>query len=151
MAKVANPHKKFQFSIFIFGMNPFLAQKVTLPDREIEKVKHGEGNHYVKTGGMIELGDIVIEKISSGSFPDNLFWTKIALVQNEFTGGGLIPDAYKEIINIQRLATDGITPLNTWTYSGAWVSKINGIEFDRASSDNTVENIEICVDKEVKL
>lgn len=151
MAKVSNPHKKFQFSIFVYGMNPFLAQKVKLPDRELESVRHGEGNHYIKTAGMLDLGVLTIDKISSASLPDNLMWSWITLIQNEFTGGGVVPDVYKKTIQVQRLATDGISVLNTWTYVGAWPKKINGIDFDRVDSENTIEALEFEVDKEAKI
>lgn len=148
MAQVSNPHKKFQFSIFLFGMNPFLAQKVTLADREIEQVSHGEGNHTIKTAGMITLGNLMVEKLFGASVPDKLIWGWIHLVQDEFTGGGTIPEVYKKAIQIQQLATNGLTVLRTWNYIGAWPCKINGIELDRLSSDNTIESIEFSVDKE---
>lgn len=149
MANIANPHKKFQFSIFIFGMNPFLAQKVFLADRELDIVEHGEGNHLIKTGGMIKFGNLRIEKLYNASLPDKLMWSWINLVQNEFTGGGFIPEVYKKAVQIQKLASDGATVINSWTYTGVWPQKINGIELDRLSSENTIENVEFCIDKEL--
>jgi len=149
MANIANPHKKFQFSIFLFGMNPFLVQKVFLADREIDIVEHGEGNHVIKTGGILKLGSLRIEKLYNASLPDKLIWAWINLVQNEFTGGGVIPEAYKKAVQIQKLATDGSTVLNTWNYVGVWPQKINGVELDRMSSENTIENIEFCIDQEL--
>ena len=151
MAKVSNPHKQFQFSIFLYGMNPFLAQKVTTPDREIDRSEHGEGNHKIKTAGMVNIGDLVVEKISSASLADNLLWGWISIIQNEYSGGGVIPDVYKKAVQVQRLATDGVTVLNTWNYTGVWPFKINGVELDRASSDNTIQTIEFSVDGEVYL
>lgn len=150
MPQVANPHKQFQFSIFVFGMNPFLAQKVTLPDRDVDKVEHGEGNHLVKTGGMVKFTELVVEKLMTGSIPDSLMWGWINLVQNEFTGGGTVPAVYKKAIQVQLLANDGVTVVNTWNYTGAWPCKINGIELDRVSSDNTIESVEFCIDRELK-
>lgn len=149
MPQVTNPHKKFQFSIFLFGMNPFLAQKVTLPDKEIEAVKHGEGNHTIKTAGMIDLGNLVVEKLLNSSIPDKLIWAWITLVQDAFTGGGTIPEVYKKAIQVQRLATNGSTVLETFNYAGAWPCKVNGIELDRLSSDNTIQSVEFSVDKEL--
>ena len=151
MAEVSNPHKKFQFSIFLFGMNPFLAQKVKTADRDIEQVEHGEGNHLVKTAGMIKLGNLTVDKILNASLPDKIIWTWIHSVQDEFTGGGLLPDIYKKAIQIQRLATNGQTVIGTWNYLGAWPCKINGVELDRVSSDNTIESIEFSVDKEAQV
>ena len=151
MAQVANPHKQFQFSIFIFGMNPFLAQKVTLPDRELDKTEHGEGNHLIKTAGMIKFTELVVEKLFTGTVPDLLMWGWINLVQNEFTGGGTIPEVYKKAVQVQLLHTDGVTAVGSWNFTGVWPSKINGVELDRVSSDNTIESIEFSVDREVKL
>ena len=148
MPQVSNPHKRFQFSIFIWGMNPFLAQKVTMPDREIESVPHGEGNHKIKTGGLIELGNIIVEKLMTASLPDKLIMGWIQVVQNEFTGGGAPPDIYKKAIQIQHLANNGSSVLQTWNYLGVWPTKINGIELDRMSSENTIQSIEFAVDKE---
>lgn len=147
MANVANPHKKFQFSIFLFGMNPFLAQKVTLPDRELDVTEHGEGNHVIKTAGMTKIGTLKVEKLYNASLPDKIMWNWINLIQNEFTGGGAIPEVYKKAVQVQRLSTFN-TSLNTWNYVGVWPHKINGIELDRVSSDNTIESIEFCVDME---
>ena len=148
MPQVSNPHKKFQFSIFLFGMNPFLAQKVTLPDREVEPIEHGEGNHVVKTGGMLKLGTLTVEKLLTASIPDKLIWGWIRLVQDEFTGGGAPPDVYKKAIQVQHLSNNGSSALQTYNYLGVWPTKINGIELDRVSSDNTIQSIEFCVDKE---
>ena len=148
MPQVSNPHKRFQFSIFLWTMNPFYAQKVTLPDREIEAVPHGEGNHDVKTGGKITLGNLIVEKIMTASIPDKILWSWIRLVQDEFTGGGIVPDFYKKSIQVQHLANNGATVLQTYNYIGCWPTKINGIELDRMSSENTIQSIEISVDKE---
>lgn len=148
MPFVSNPHKKFQFGIFLFGMNQFLAQKVTLPDREVAQTKHGEGNTTVKTGGMLELGNLVIEKLMTASIPDKLMWSWIRLVQDEFTGGGAPPDVYKKACQVQHLSNNGSGVLATYNYVGVWPTKINGIELDRLSSENTIQSIEFSVDKE---
>lgn len=149
MAEVANPHKKFQFSIFLFGMNPFLVQKVTLPDRSVDQIEHGEGNHLVKTGGLLKFSNMMLDKISNASLPENLIWIWISLVQNGTTGGGAIPEIYKKTIQVQKLSTNMAKPIKTWNYVGVWPVKINGVELDRVSSDNTIESIELSVDDEI--
>jgi phage tail-like protein len=148
MAEIANPHKKFQFSVFIFGINPFLFQKLTTADRELDQIEHGEGNHLVKTAGLVKLGNVVVDKIDNASIPEKIMWGWINSIQNEFTGGGLIPEAYKKAIQIQKLSTNMRTPIKTWNYIGAWPCKINGVELDRVSSENTIETIEFSVDQE---
>src|SRR5689334_6340056 len=114
MPQVSNPHKKFQFSIFLYGMNPFLAQKVTMPDREVAAIEHGEGNYTVKTGGMIALGNVIVEKLFNANFADRLFYGWIKMVQDEFGGGGAPPDIYKQAMQIVHYATNGVTVLKTY-------------------------------------
>jgi len=120
-----------------------------MPERSVDQVEHGEGNHVIKTGGMLKLGNLMVDKIRNGSFSDKLIWTWLATVQNEVTGGGVIPEIYKKAIQVQILATDGVSVLETRTFVGVWPCKINGIELDRMSSDNTIESIEFSVDQEV--
>src|SRR5687768_10345459 len=148
MAEIANPHKRFQFSIFLLGMNPFLVQKVTLADREIDVIEHGEGNHVIKTAGQVKLGNVTLEKLYNSTFPERIMWAWIHSIQDEFTGGGLIPEMYKKAFQVQKLHPNMRTPIRTWNYIGAWPTKINGIELDRVSSENTIESIELAVDQE---
>lgn len=149
MAEVSNPHKKFQFSVFIFGINPFLFQKLTIADIEIEQVEHGEGNHKVKTAGMKILGNVRLEKLFSINKAEKALWTWFNSIQNEFTGGGALPDVYKREIQIQMVGNNGSSVVQSWSYSGAWPCKVNGVELDRLSSDNTIQSIELSVDKEL--
>lgn len=151
MANVSNPHKKFQFSVFLFGLNPFLCQKVTTAERSIDQVEHGEGNHKIKTAGMLTLGNVTIENLVLSSFNNRVVWLWITSIQNEFTGGGTVPEVYKKAFQVQKLGTDLVSPIGTWSYIGAWPCKINGIELDRLSSDNTIESIEFSVDQELQV
>lgn len=152
MANLRNPRKKFQFTIGIvtpFGVvvNPFLAQKVTVPEMTPDEVEHGDANYIVKTAGIQRVGKLMVEKISTAEAPDNSMWDWIQSIQDPYSGGGAIPDFYKKIINIVQYATDGITPINEWTLEGVWPQKINGVELSRVDSDNTIESIEFCVDR----
>ena len=54
-AKVKNPRKKFLWQIIFVKhpINPFLFQKVTVPEISIEQVAHGDVNYDVKTGGRV--------------------------------------------------------------------------------------------------
>lgn len=148
MAHVANPRKQFQFTILIAGMNPFLCQKLSLPDTEVDVVEHGDSNYKVKTGGMKTYGTLKMDKLSSANAPDNYFWEWIMSVQNEFLGGGVLPQIYKREITVMQLGTDGQTIINEWTWEGAWPFKINGIELSRLSSENTIESIEFQIDRQ---
>ena len=147
MANIANPRKQFNFSVSTPGLNPFLAQKVTIPGFEIDITPHGDTNFDVKTGGRHKFENIMIDKISSATAPDNYIWDWMQEIQDVFVGGGLLPSIYKRTVEIQQFSTDGITVLNRWRCFGCWPCKINGVEFDRLGSDNTMESFELCVDQ----
>ena len=68
-AKVRNPRKKFLYSITFakHPINSYLAQKVNLPDVEVEETTHGDINRDVKTAGRVKVGDLVIEKLCTTS------------------------------------------------------------------------------------
>lgn len=153
MAKIENPRKSFNFSLSIIPLpiNPFLFQKVTIPDKEVEMTEHGDVNHSIKTGGRSKFGNILCEKLMVTEGADNYFWDWMASVSDAVIGGGLVPSQYKRIITITELAEDGTSILNTWICTGCWPQKINGQALDRMSSDNSIESIEICVDNVDKI
>jgi len=149
MANFSNPRKKFNFSIQITPdpINPFLFQKVTVPDAEINQDKHGDSNHDIKTAGRVDYGNIVAEKLLTASSGDNYMWSWFDTCQSSMIGGGSVPDIYKKTIIITEFAENGVTVLNTWQAFGVWPCKLSGMEFNRTSSENSVETIEFSVDK----
>ena len=149
MAKFANPRKKFNFSIQITPepINPFLFQKVSIPDAEIEETAHGDTNHDIKTAGRVTYSKLVCEKLMPSDEADNYMWAWFDTCQSSLLGGGAPPDQYKKIITIVELAEDGITVLNTWLAQGVWPSSLPGHELDRMASDNSIENVEFSIDK----
>jgi len=153
MAKFANPRKKFNFSIQISPdpINPFLFQKVTLPDAEIEEVGHGDTNHDIKTAGRVTYDKIVCEKLESSSEGDAYMWSWFDTCQSSLLGGGAPPQVYKKVITVVEMAEDGATILNTWVAEGVWPSSLPGAELDRQASDNTIENVEFSVDTLTKI
>lgn len=148
MAKVKNPRKGFNYSITFpkHPINSYLAQKVTLPDVEIEQVSHGDTNHDIKTAGRVTVSNLVIEKLITTSGSDTWAFDWLMACQDPKLGGGNIPTVYKETVVVSELAEDGVTVLNTNIYDGVWPTKITGLEFDRQSSDNIVEKVEFSVD-----
>lgn len=146
-AKVSNPRKKFLFSVTFakHPINSYLAQKVTLPDIEVEMVPHGDINRDVKTAGRVTVGDLVIEKLCTTSGSDTWVWDWIAACQDTIAGGGLVPSEYWETITVNELAEDGVSVLNTWILDEVWPKKVNGLELDRTASDNTIEHVEFAV------
>jgi len=153
MAIIENPRKNFNFSIQIapLPLNPFLAQKVSIPDTSIDVATHGDANFDVKTAARVKYSAIQIEKIQTTSGADNYFYDWLKSCQDDIIGGGLIPGAYKRIVTIFELAEDGSSILNTWVCSGCWPSQVSGNELDRMGSENTIESIELQVDNIEKL
>lgn len=153
MAQVSNPRKQFNFSIQIAPqpINPFLCQKVTVAEVSLDVTSHGDTNHDINTAGRVKVGKVTIEKIMTTSGADNYFFDWLYSAQDPIIGGGLIPDDYKRILTITELAEDGTSALNTWVCIGAFPSKINDMELSRVSSDNTIEKIELTIDKIEKL
>ena len=153
MAMIENPRKVFNFSIQIAQapIDPFLAQKVVVPEITADIVEHGDTNHDIKTAGRVKYSTVNIEKIMTTSGADNYMFDWLYSCQDPIIGGGLIPTAYKRTITITELAEDGTSILNTWVLTGCWPSKINSMNLSRTDSDNTMESIEICVDKIEKL
>lgn len=146
MAIISNPSKVFQFNIIIPGLNPFLCQKVNSPDVEFDITEHGDTNHLIKTAGLKKVGQLTIEKISSNTQLDLFAAQWQGLIGSFLTGGGVIPTIYKKDIVIQQTGPDRVTVTKTWLCKGCWPQKRNGVDFDRKSSDNSIEKIEFCVD-----
>jgi len=148
MPKIQNPRKAFNWSIAFpkHPINSYLAQKVTLPDIEIEQVAHGDTNHDIKTAGRVTIGNLSIEKIATTSGSDTWLHDWLMSCQDVVLGGGNIPGVYKETAIICELAEDGSTVLNTYVCNGIWPVKITGNELNRGTSDNIVEKAEFSVD-----
>lgn len=146
-AQVKNPRKKFNFSISFpkHPLNPYLCQKVNLPDIEIEQVTHGDINRDVKTAGRVTIGNLTVEKllVTSGSDTWALDW--LYACQDHINGGGLVPEQYWEEMVVNELAEDGVSIIQSWIFTEVWPCKITGLELDRTSSDNTIEVIEFSV------
>lgn len=147
MANIANPRKQFNFSIFAPGLNPFLAQKVIIPEESIDVTEHGDTNYDVKTGGRRKIGAIVIEQIMTAIGHDNWVEGWMNQVQNVMLGGGYLPFIYKRNLTIDEYSNDGVTLINQTRCFGCWPSKRNGIELNRRGSDNTLKSIELQVDQ----
>lgn len=146
-AKVKNPRKVFLFSLTFpkHPINTYLFQKCTLPDIEIEQVAHGDINRDVKTAGRVTIGNLIVEKLSTTSGSDTWLHDWLYSCQDHIVGGGLTPSEYWETVIVNELAEDGVSVINTHLYEEVWPCKVNGVELDRMSSDNTIESIEFSV------
>lgn len=153
MANVENPRKGFNFSFGIapLPVNNWLVQEVDIPEISVDVVEHGDTNHDTKTGGRMKYTTVNLTKLMTTDGPDNYFFDWINSVADVIIGGGLPPQAYKRIVTINELAEDGETIINTWVCQGAWPSKINGQKLARMESSNSLESVELQVDKVQKI
>lgn len=147
IAKVKNPRKKFLWQLVFIKhpINPYLFQNVTLPEVTIEQVSHGDINRDVKTAGRVSIGNFTASKLETTTGSDTWLWDWLCSVQDMILGGGLTPSLYWEQVQVNELAEDGKSILNSWMLSEVWPTKLNGQELDRLSSDNTIEEIEFSV------
>lgn len=146
-AKVKNPRKRFlwQISFPKHPVNSYKFQSCTLPEVSIEEVPHGDINRDVKTGGRVTIGTMTVRKLLTTDGSDTWFWDWLNSVQDILFGGGLVPTEYWEDAVVQELAEDGVTVINTHLLSEVWPARVNGLELDRTSSENTIEEIEFSV------
>ena len=146
-AKVKNPRKKFLFSISFpkHPVNTYLCQKCDLPDITVDQVEHGDINRDVKTAGRVKVGNMKVDNLKVTSGSDTWIWDWLFSCQDHILGGGLVPSDYWETAIVNELAEDGTTVLNTWHLEEVWPTKIDGINFDRTASENTIEKIEFSV------
>lgn len=146
-AKVPNPRKQFLFTIFMPGLDPFLAQEVKQPDDEFDVAEHGDVGHDIKTAGKRKLSNLSVTKILPSTTLDTYMRNWRNRIRNFITGGGELPSTYKTAIIIEEYSADGITVLERHVYGGCWPQKVNGRDFSRKGSDNTVETLEFSVDE----
>jgi phage tail-like protein len=147
MAQVTDPKKAFQFNIFAAGLNPYAAQSVDIPDFDIDIIEHGDTDHDVKTAGRIKYGNVKIEKLRPIGLADGWVWDWIQSIRNVDTGGGQLAREYKRNISIVQLSYDNITITDEWVCEGAWPSKLNGLNLSRVKSENSMETVELSIDR----
>ena len=152
-AKIKNPRKTFLFQIIFtkHPINAYLFQKATIPEVNVEEVEHGDVNRSVKTAGRVSVGTLTVSKLETTSGSDTWLWDWLMSVQDMLLGGGLTPSQYWETVQINELAEDGVSILNSWICEEVWPTRLNGQDLDRMSSDNTIEEIEFSVGTVEKL
>lgn len=147
MAQVTDPKKAFQFNIFAAGLNPYAAQDVNIPDFDIEVVEHGDTDHDVKTAGRIKYGNVTVTKLRPIGIGDSWVWAWIERIRNSTTGGGQLARQYKQNISIVQLSYDNITITDEWKCEGAWPTRVNGLALSRTKSENSMETVELAIDR----
>lgn len=146
MANINNPRKNFNFSIYVEGLNPWLAQEVTIGEVTIEKVIHGDANYEVKTGGMRKVGDVNIKKLIPSDATDMWLTNWMDQVQSAETGGGKLPSEYKRDLFVEMYGPDNFTVIGRWQIVGAWPARRGEYGLNRLSSDNVLDDIDLSCD-----
>lgn len=146
MANINNPRKVFNFTIFMDGLNPWLAQDITIGEVTLDKVIHGDSNYEVKTAGMRKVGDVNIKKLMPADAQDLWLSDWLEQCQSAQTGGGALPDEYKRNLFIEMFGPDNVTVIGRWEAIGAFPARRGEFNLSRVTSDNVLEDIDLSVD-----
>jgi phage tail-like protein len=144
--KVTNTAKVFQFRVEMRGIDQWEVQEVNIPEVEMDVVEHGDANFLVKTGGILKFGDITLKRLKKMQAGDTWAWDWLLRVQDPATGGGTLPENYKEQVIIKQLSADGSTTIDQWICLGCFPKKVSHETFNRTSSDNQMETVVLSVD-----
>lgn len=63
LATPANPRKEFPWTVEFEGLEPALVQRVKIPVVSVEVAEHGSSNILIKTGSIVKVSDIELNKI----------------------------------------------------------------------------------------
>lgn len=150
IANPINPRKKFTWTLEFDGLTPALAQRVIFPKLTVEKAEHGAANVIIKTGGMLTIDDIEVNKLMFSNKNENWAYNWMREVSDPETGQMGIPSEYKRNGYIMQFAPDNVTVLEKWQLFGCWPTEIEKEELDRTSSENMIEKVMLSVDYVVK-
>ncbi len=150
IANPVNPRKKFPWTVEFEGLEPVLVQKVKLPTLEVEESQHGVSNIKVKTGGMINVGDIELMKMMFMNKNENWAYDWMKQVSNPENGQVGIPSVYKRNGYIIFYGPDMQSVLEKWQCFGCWPKNIEKDELDKTSSENIMEKVVLACDYVVR-
>ncbi len=138
-----NPQRAYRFRVEMDGVDQWAIQKFTLPERSMTVVKHGGGDHDIKTASKREIGDATFEKLIPSDFVTNLLglseWMELCLKG--------IPTAYKRNLVVKLLGNDGLTTVKTYLLLGCFPIKIAQNDLDRMADENSLETLTLSVDE----
>lgn len=141
-----NPRKKFQWTLDFEGLEPMLAQKVTMPKLSIEAAEHGVGNVLIKTGGMVKIDDIKVTKLMFSNKNENWAYDWFRKVSDPEKGQVGLPTQYKKNGYIIWYQNDLVRVREKWQVIGCWVKEIEKDELDKTSSENVMEIVTLSCD-----
>jgi len=139
-----NPLRAYRFRVEIDGIDQIAIQKFTPPEHGVGVIEHGGYDANIKTAGKPFYGNATIEKLKpiNGADLFTFEWLQACIYG--------LPEAYKRTLIVKELGTDGITTINTWVLEGCFPVNISQTDLDRMSEDNSLETLELSVDKLTK-
>ena len=140
MAHIANPIKSYNYVVEVDGLDTYLVQSITLPEREVEKVEHGEGQSTIKTAGKFIIGDITMSKLIPTEMADS--WATEWLDASY----GTLANVYKKTLVVKVLHPDSTTIARSYICRGCFPSKVSLSEFSSTTSENIIETVVFSVD-----
>lgn len=146
IANPVNPRKKFTWTIEFDGLEPALAQRVQLPTIGVESAEHGAANILIKTGGMVTVGDMEVNKLMFANKNENWAYDWMKQVSNHELGSMGIPSQYKRNGYVIFYQPNLTSVLEKWQVIGCWPKEIEKEEMDKTSSENLIEKITFSVD-----
>ena len=150
IANPVNPRKRYAWTVEFENLEPVLVQKVKIPTLTVEAAEHGFSNILVKTGGMVKVGDIELNKLMFQDKNENWAYSWLKQVSDPETGTVGTPSQYKRNGYIIHYDTDMESVLEKWQVFGCWPKEIEKDELDKSSSDNLMEKVILSCDYVVR-
>lgn len=140
MGKIT-PLKQFAFTVEINGLDQFVCQELTLPEKTVEEAEHTEGNFVVRTPALTRVGDFTLSNLKPADTAESWAIDLINSVQNPETGVGGTPADY-ELTIVIRLKDNGGNTITTYEATGCWCKKAVGFSLSKTASDNIMEEVQ---------
>lgn len=137
----ANPRKNFRYLLELDGVNMFQIQEITPPTVEFAEVKHGSPGNIpdAKTPGKIQVGDLVVKKLTTANGSDTWAWDWFGLA---IAG---VASEYRKTGFLKHLGIDGVTVVENYFLGNIWPKKIEGANLVSTGSENYIETVTFAV------
>lgn len=139
-----NPVKQTHYVVEANGLNQFICQDFTLPDKSIGEAEHTEGSLVVKTPGRVTVGNANLSNLLPTDETEDWAVAWFTQQYNTFEGTGGTPDQYLRTLVI-RLQDGAGNNIQSYELIDCWVKKVGGIQLSKGSDDNVIREIELIV------
>jgi hypothetical protein len=161
MAQFLNTTKSYNYAVYGLstgtgglGEVAIMVQKMTLPEKNIEKIPVGGKGITYNIDGALSYGELSFETLEFTSIGKEQFLPLI-FPEESFTGqfGGVISmthyakrqTTWIPLLTVVEFGEDMITPFCTHYFTNCFVSKVNKEGFDRTSSASIMQKIDFTV------